>query len=406
MTYKLLKVDFYKNRDSFEKKYQERLNFDSTLQTKLFIHPFDKEERKTKETYELFYVPLLQHSVLQEKIMKNSQEIMRYIHKLPKIVQKNIFFYQLIEEIQSTNEIEGVKSSRKDISKVLHKLNANSTERFQGIVNMYKGIVTDKMLKIETLGQFREIYDELFKADIQEEDYPDGLLFRKSVVYISDKDKVVHQGSSNEESIIADLEKLILFMNQTALPSLLKCCISHYYFEYIHPFYDGNGRMGRFLMSNYLSRKSDPLTGLTVSNAVIHNKRKYEKAFSEVTNPRNRGEVTLFVQTMYEFILLGQTEILEELRTWTNQLKRATQWLKHSELPEDECSVLFLLIQAHMFRNGTESVSIKEIQENQNWSYGKVKRITETLEKQAYIQVQGKKPKTYRITQQFEETIG
>ena len=112
--------------------------------------------------------------------MKNSQEIMRYIHKLPKIVQKNIFFYQLIEEIQSTNEIEGVKSSRKDISKVLHKLNANSTERFQGIVNMYKGIVTDKMLKIETLGQFREIYDELFKADIQEEDYPDGLLFRKS----------------------------------------------------------------------------------------------------------------------------------------------------------------------------------------------------------------------------------
>lgn len=59
-----------------------------------------------------------------------------------------------------------------------------------------------------------------------------------------------------------------------------------------------------------------------------------------------------------------------------------------------------------MFRNGTESVSIKEIQENQNWSYGKVKRITETLEKQAYIQVQGKKPKTYRITQQFEETIG
>ncbi|NSV85451.1 hypothetical protein FKY81_13340, partial [Enterococcus faecalis] len=61
MTYKLLKVDFYKNRDSFEKKYQERLNFDSTLQTKLFIHPFDKEERKTKETYELFYVPLLQH---------------------------------------------------------------------------------------------------------------------------------------------------------------------------------------------------------------------------------------------------------------------------------------------------------------------------------------------------------
>lgn len=195
-------------------------------------------------------------------------------------------------------------------------------------------------------------------------------------------------------------------MNQTALPSLLKCCISHYYFEYIHPFYDGNGRMGRFLMSNYLSRKLDPLTGLTVSNAVIHNKRKYEKAFSEVTNPRNRGEVTLFVQTMYEFILLGQTEILEELRTWTNQLKRATQWLKHSELPEDECSVLFLLIQAHMFRNGTESVSIKEIQENQNWSYGKVKRITETLEKQAYIQVQGKKPKTYRITQQFEETIG
>lgn len=406
MDYKPLKITFYENRSNFEQEYEMRFNFFSTFKTNLIIHPFDRGERITSSIFELFYIPLLSHENLKESIQKNSAEIERFVELLPPIIQRNIFHSQIIEEIKSTNDIEGIQSTRKEIGKAIKKRDSTEVVRFKGIVNMYMNLGESDYEDIMDVVKIRKIYDELFSYDIPEEEQPDGELFRKEVVYIGTDYKRVHQGNPNEESIIKDLNKLVLFMNRKDIPFLLKCVISHYFFEYIHPFYDGNGRMGRFLMSNYLSRKLDFLTGITISNAITHNKKKYEKAFSEVSNPRNKGDLTLFVQDIYELIVEGQNDVIEELRNAKIKLDYAISILEKLNLEDNDMkSVLFILTQGFLYNEINEPITDIELRENLNISYPRLKKITQRLVERNLIKQIKKKPSIHILSKELEQEI-
>lgn len=406
MSYKPLKITFYENRNEFEEEYNSRFNFFSTFKTGLKIHPFDREQRITTESYELFYIPLLEHENLKERIQKNSSEIERYISMFPPIIQRNIFNSQIIDEIKSTNDIEGVQSTRKEIGTAIKKRNSDEIVRFKGIVNMYMNLGESEFEEIHDIVKIRNIYDELFRKDIPEEDQPDGQLFRKEVVYIGSENKRVHQGNPNEETIIRDLNKLVLFMNRKDIPFLLKCVITHYYFEYIHPFYDGNGRMGRFLISNYLSRKLDFLTGITISNAITHDKKAYGKIFEEVSNPRNKADLTLFVQNMYQLIIDGQTKVIEELQIAKAKLDNAINNLKQLDLKDkDMVEVLFVLIQGHLYNEVNEYITDIELRKHLNISYPKLKQINQYLiAKKLIVQIK-KKPSIHILSSEFQERL-
>ena len=117
-------------------------------------------------------------------------------------------------------------------------------------------------------------------------------------------------------------------MNSKDYPFLEKCIISHYYLEYIHPFYDGNGRLGRFIISSYLARKLDLFTGVSISNSINKNREKYYDALLEVSNPRNQGEVTHLIEDLLEIILEGQNNSLNQLKEATAKMNVLDDYLK------------------------------------------------------------------------------
>lgn len=70
-------------------------------------------------------------------------------------------------------------------------------------------------------------------------------MFRLGPVVIENsRGKILHQGVSSEPEIIDLLGKMIELGNREDVPSLYAASICHFLFEYIHPFYDGNGRTG------------------------------------------------------------------------------------------------------------------------------------------------------------------
>ena len=239
--------------------------------------------------------------MLENRLMRNSKEIKKF-KELPSVAQEKILFNHIIEEIQSSNEVEGVRSTRKELQEAAKYKDTNIKIWFKGIVSQYLNIGHSKYEIIEKLEDFRNIYDTLFSGDISADEQPDGKLFRKNGIY-SRENKVVHQGAANEELIIKDLEDLLSFMNSKSYPFLLKSAITHYFFEYIHPFYYGNGKLGRFVLSSYLARKLDKFIGISFSNSVRENRRKYLDAFNEVSEPKNKGDITHFVQTIDELIV-------------------------------------------------------------------------------------------------------
>lgn len=87
---------------------------------------------------------------------------------------------------------------------------------------------------------------------------------------------------------------------------LIKSCVFHYEMEFIHPFIDGNGRMGRLWQTLILKGPYPVFEYLPIESQI---KERQEQYYESLGKADNTGESTLFIEFMLEVIL----ESLEEL---------------------------------------------------------------------------------------------
>ena len=121
--YPKLKGIYYSNPDHYEEELSKRLNSFSTRFSGLKIHPFDaKTEKRIKDkNYEIFYIPTPEIDFLKDQIFNNSKEISKQMTRLPSVANDQLFFNTLIFELQSTNDIEGIRSSKKEIGDAVNR---------------------------------------------------------------------------------------------------------------------------------------------------------------------------------------------------------------------------------------------------------------------------------------------
>ncbi|MDK7859545.1 Fic family protein, partial [Klebsiella pneumoniae] len=79
---------------------------------------------------------------------------------------------------------------------------------------------------------------------------------------------VVHDGDATEAEIQDHLTQMLSLMNSNKVPTLIKACMCYYAFESVHPFYDGNGRTGRFLLALQLHEQLSMPTILSLSSVI------------------------------------------------------------------------------------------------------------------------------------------
>ncbi|MBQ9474899.1 MAG: Fic family protein, partial [Bacteroidales bacterium] len=124
-------------------------------------------------------------------------------------------------------------------------------------------------------------------------------MFRKGGVGVFDGGKPVHIAPPADR--VRDLmNDLFVWLENADDHLLIRSCVFHYEFEFIHPFADGNGRIGRLWQSLILGRLNPIFEHLPVENMVYSNQQAYYNAINKSSSLADSGP---FIDFMLEEIL-------------------------------------------------------------------------------------------------------
>lgn len=288
-----------------------------------------------------------------------------------------------------SNDIEGVSSTRREISDVLDRVKPQNKCRFLGLVNKYQKLQEDETVPLKCCKDIRAIYDELVLDEVLEENEknaPDGEIFRKESVSVeSVTGKTIHQGVYPESEIISTMESALSFLNNDGLDPLVRIAGFHYLFGYIHPFYDGNGRTSRFISSYLLSKELDPLIGYRLSYTIKENISDYYSAFKICNDVRNMGDVTPFVIIFLEILRKAMEQLKNALQERAEQFEHYDRLIKTNGTlhTEKNYSLSNLLLQAALFAES--GINTKELLQVLDISRTTLKDRLDELEAHKYI---------------------
>lgn len=390
--YERLGKIFYKDSLAYGQIYHERFNAPTTKHFDFRIKQF--EHKKIFSAFLCYHEDLI---LLIEQIYKSYENFTIAINDVPPIVLEQFSLWCVVDEIKSSNKIEGVYSTRRELSEILQG-NSNAP-RFSSIVAKYYALSRGEKFQFQTCRDLRNFYDSFIQSEVVKTDSNyklDGQIFRNDSVDISTgTGKIIHRGVYPEEKIISAMEVALKVLNDETTPLLIRVAVFHYFFGYIHPFYDGNGRTARFIASYFLAEHFHYLPSLRLSVAIKRNQKKYYSLFTDTTAELNCGDLTPFVFGFLEIVAETFKEVGIILKRKLVQLEKYREMLKPL-IPQDELSkkIYEILLQSGSFFG--QGVSMEELIRLTNKSRNTIKDRLKSAPRN-HIIVTGGKKKFYKL---------
>lgn len=371
MKYIQLKKMFHIDENKCNELYFKRFNSETANHLNI----------KLNNDYECFYLINDEILFLLDKIYMLNTWLEKTMASdaLPNLAKEYLIISTLVEEIRSSNQMEGIYSTRKELKDMLINNTPKNYKRFSGMINKYEKLRKEQFLKLNSVSDIRTLYDEILLEDVineGEKDKPDGVIFRKGSVEINSGTKVIHQGIVGENNIIDMIEKSLKILNNENINFLIRIAVFHYLFEYIHPFYNGNGRMGRFLASGYLANHLNILCALQFSIACTHNNKKYYEAFTLTSDIRNKSDLTIFIIYFLEIYLSGLQELKEKIEDTINVYNYTVKKL-YKYVDSKYQSLVELILQVTLF--GIEGFTMTQLVKITNYSEQSIRAIIKKI---------------------------
>ncbi len=201
--------------------------------------------------------------------------------------QQNEIIRLIISEALKTSAIEGEMLSREDlISSIRNQMGLNLT--FQNIKDKRSENIARLMLQV------RENYSEVLSEEtikIWHQTLFDGAKYINAGEYRRGNEpmqivsgafgrETVHYEAPPSESVPQEMQTFVKWYNTfktegNIQKSIIKAAIAHLYFESIHPFEDGNGRIGRVLIEKSLAESLNRPIILSVSTLIESDRKSY-----------------------------------------------------------------------------------------------------------------------------------
>lgn len=262
------------------------------------------------------------------------------------------------EEIMATSAIESIDFKRDSVRSILKGM-APKDEQESRILGMKNGLefIADTENKIT-----EENIHRLYKMAIddfldQKEQLADGCLYRHDTVYVV-SDRIEHTGLDYKR--LPDfMQSLIAFIHtDDDMNDLIKAAVIHFYIAYIHPYFNGNGRMARLLHLWFLIQKGYQSALFIPFSAQIEKSRKaYYDAFTAVEeNKKYSGRIDVtpfisyFINNVYNH-MKEDTVSVDTLTSYENAVKSG-------KVTEKETRLWQFVLSCY----GTEKFSTKQLE--------------------------------------------
>ena len=206
---------------------------------------------------------------------------------------------------------------------------------------------------------------------------PDGKYFRKNSVSVwNDRQEQIYSGLMPEEAINDAMEKALGILNSETGNKLIDIAIFHYLLGFIHPFYDGNGRMNRFISSYMLSKELNNLISYGLSAVIKENKNKYNRFFKITNDKINRSDLTPFITNFLEFIKTSVLHMNDKLMEIEEKLEYYKIILEKVYCGNEKYyDILYFLLQNELF--GFEGLKMSDLRQIGSLGYSVIRKTLE-----------------------------
>ena len=208
-----------------------------------------------------------------------------------------------IKTIQSSLEIEGNTLTEEQITAVLENKRVIAPQKdileVQNAIKVYEQLQQINPYRLKDLEKAHGILMNGLIANA-------GKL-RTSNVGIVKGSKVAHVAPSGA-MVKGLMNDLFAYLKKSNDLLLIKSCVFHYEFEFIHPFIDGNGRMGRLWQTLLLMQQYPVFEFLPVESLI---KQRQEEYYAKLSEADKKGSSTPFIEFMLEIIQNALDELLQ-----------------------------------------------------------------------------------------------
>ena len=166
-------------------------------------------------------------------------------------------------------------------------------------------------------------------------------VYRNKGVGVMSGDKVIHM-APQAVRVPKLMTELLEWLATTDIHALIGSCVFHYEFEFIHPFADGNGRMGRLWQTLILSKWHPVFINIPVESLVHQHQKEYYLAIGE---SNKSSDASPFIEFMLQMISNAITESMAATDKYDGLSGGLSDGLKLSDLDKN----LLILISADPF---------------------------------------------------------
>ena len=252
-----------------------------------------------------------------------SEELTKIEYHKDKTITPKLRKVNRVKTLAGTLEIEGNFLGEEKITALLEGKTVLGTYQeileVEGAIEAYKELENYRFDRLEDLLKAHKLLMSGILKNAGE--------FRNINVGVGDKDGVTHI-APQPTMVLPLMSDLFEWLKNSDEHPLITSCVFHYEFEFIHPFNDGNGRLGRLWQSVILYNYREVFNAIPTESIVRENQTRYYEA---IENSTSLGESTPFVEFMLEVILTTiRSSVKNSVKSSVNTEDKILDYLKEN----------------------------------------------------------------------------